>query len=151
MRPDSIIRTTIGFALTGIDHIHLLHFFVAVPVIVGKIHITIGLLQGLNNHRCRMLVVTIAVVTAIVCLCVGHGIGTYHIKGKQELTIALGFEVVVHRALETAIGEVRLVGNALIEGIVVGRLERNIAEVHQNDESLLCSRDAAYITHFTWC
>ena len=50
-----------------------------------------------------MLVVTIAVVTAIVCLCVGHGIGTNYIKGQLELTIALGIEVVVHRALETAV------------------------------------------------
>ena len=42
MRPDGIIGTTVGLALSSIDEIDLVYLSIAIPVVVGIIHIAIG-------------------------------------------------------------------------------------------------------------
>ena len=151
MGPDGRGGAAVGLAFAGIDHIDLLDFLVAVPVVVGKVDLVVDLMQGFNDHFGRMNVVTVAVITAIVCPLVRDGNRAHDVEGQFELAFTLGIEVVVHRTLKTAIGEVLLVGNALEEGIVVGLLERHVGEVHQDDESFLLSDDAAHVAHFPWC
>jgi len=75
----------------------------------------------------------------------GNFDGTYDVESQLELAQTLLLEIVVHGALEVAIGEVLLVGNALVKGIVVGGLERNITKIHQDDEPLLLARDATHL------
>ena len=43
MRPYSVRRTAVGLTLAGIDHEHLIHLSVVIPVVVGKVHLFIGL------------------------------------------------------------------------------------------------------------
>ena len=154
MRPDGIISAAVSLALTGIDHIDLLHGAVSVPVIVGIVHILVGKLDSFNHHLCRVLVAAVTVVAAIVCLRVADRYRANDVKGQLEQPLALRLEVVIHRAFEAiaavhCVGKVLLVGDALVEGISIATLERHIAEVDKDDKALLLTGNCAYITYTT--
>ena len=146
VRPDGLRTATVGFALSGIDHVHLLHFAVAVPIVVPIVYLRVGQLQGLDDHSGWVSVIVIARVRTIVATSLAYGDWTHDVEGQLKLSAALRLEVIVHRPFEVAGREILLVGNALIEGLVVGSLEGHIAEVHQDDESLLL---AGYAPHRT--
>ena len=55
--PDSVIATTVGLALTGVDDIDLIHLAVTGPVVVREVYPTVSKLTGFLNHLLGMLVV----------------------------------------------------------------------------------------------
>ena len=150
VRPDSAGSTAVGLALTGIDHIDLLHLIVTVPVVVGIVHFSVSQLQGFNHHLGRMFVVTLGVIRAIVGLFLADSYRAYHVEVQFELTLALLQEVVAHRTFKVAFRIILPVGNALVEGFVVATLERAVLEVDQNDEALLITRDATHLVCPAW-
>ena len=124
--PDGGAGSTVGLSLVGIDDIDLIDLAVAVPVIVGEVDVVVDKFQGLDDHLGGIFVVALSVVSAIVGLGLGYSHRSDDIEREFELPLALSVEVVVHGAFEVAVGEVFLVGDALIEGVVVGFLEGDI-------------------------
>ena len=124
--PDGVSCSAIGFALSGIDDVDLVDLAVAVPVIVDEVDVVVDKFQGLDDHCGGIQIVAITVVRAIAGLVARYGDRTHYIKREFKLPLALSVEVVVHGAFEVAVGEVFLVGDALIEGVGVGFLEGDI-------------------------
>ena len=130
MRPDGLRVMLIGLTITGIDHIHLIHLTVFVPVIVIEFYLLIDSINGLNNQFSRVLVVgtdSIFYVTSIVGKFILGRVGTHHIEYDIELTIALLAEKVSDTAIDqhaVYILEPFLVGDIVpevmnIEGLTV--------------------------------
>ena len=118
--PDGVGSTAVGLALAGIEHEHLVHLAVAVPVVVGEVHFGICLLTGFFDHRFGTHVVALGVVGAIVFLVVAHGVGAHHVEVEFELSGALLLEVVGHRPPERALVVAGFVHDALVLGQIVG-------------------------------
>ena len=148
--PDGGTGSAVGFALACIDDIDLVDLAVAVPVVVGEVDVVVDKFQGLDDHLGGIFVVALSVVSAIVGLGLGYSHRSDNIKREFELPLALSVEVVVHGAFEVAVGEVFLVGDALIEGVGVGFLKCDIAEVDQNDDALLLTGDGTHFAYAAW-
>ena len=83
MRPDSTFRTTIGFALAGIDDHHLIHFTIAVPVVLAPVrHLILSQLNSLDNHLLSARVLTICIVLTIVLGIFADGDRAYDVEGQ---------------------------------------------------------------------
>ena len=147
--PDGVGHVAIGFAVAGIDDIDLIDLAVAVPIIVGIVHVVIGQLHSLDDHFSRMKVVAVAVVASVVGLSARHGVRTGNVEGQVKEAHALGVEVVVNRTHEAALLEVLFVGDAVVECGIVGGLEAQVAEVHQNDQALLVADVVSKFSHGT--
>ena len=80
------------------------------------------------------------VVFAIVGIVLRYGDGAYHVEVELKLAFALVDEIVFHTALEShLVGESALIGNAVVEGFVVARLESEVLELCQDNQSFLHS------------
>ena len=80
MWPDVIRITTIGFRVTGIDHIHLIYLAIAVPVVVRIINKRVGLNARFPNKFSNVDFSAIFIVTTIVSHIILGSKGPYHIK-----------------------------------------------------------------------
>ena len=147
MGPDGTLCTTVGFALSTVDHVDLIHLAIAIPVVVGIVNIIIGQLQGLNDHLGRIHVIALRVVLSVVGVGLRHGVGAHNVEVQFEDTFALGIEIVVHGPLERAMVEILLVGDALVEVSVILFLELGCAKVHQYDEASLFAHVTANLTN----
>ena len=147
MGPDGALCTTVGFALSAVDHVDLIHLTIAIPVVVGIVNIIIGQLQGLNDHLGRIHVVALRVVLSVVGVGLRHGVGAHNVEVQFEDTFALGIEIVVHGPLERAMVEILLVGDAFVEVSVILFLELGCAKVHQYDEASLFAHVTANLTN----
>ena len=157
MGPHGVLAATGSLTQSGIEHVHLVHLAVAVPVVVGKVHIAVNGLAGFTDHGFGIRVFVIRVVASIVARVVFQRHGPHHIERQVELTTALGTEVVVHAALESLFaGEARLVDNAVVECRVVALFKLLVGEFHQDDQALLLARvvvagGTAHLLHARGC
>ena len=143
MGPDGAGAATAILAQTGINHHYLIHYAIAVPVVVGKIHFIVNGLTGLNEHLARMEVeIQGTAVLTVVGVGLGHRDRTHHVEGEVEEVTTLVQEVIVDAAMKSvAAGEALLVGNAVIELLVVTAPEREVGELHEDDETAFLSDD----------
>ena len=116
MRPNAV-RTVaaITFGIAGIDDVEVFHLSVAVPVIVGKIHLGIHRLGGFKDHVRGVSVVAGTAVAAIVCHVGAHSHRAHHVKSRSELTVGLVSEIIGNTAVGTFIVETLLVEHAVEE------------------------------------
>ena len=139
MGPDYITWASIGFALAGIEDIHLINLVVAVPVVGRKVGGVLDGFQCRDDHLTGMFVVSVCVIAAVVALFLLQPHGTADIERKFKGSVALRIEIVRHRANKIAVFQVFLIGNAIIQGFVVSFLEISVTELYENDESFLLS------------
>ena len=150
MRPDGIGSATVSLAFTGIDEIYLIYIAVTVPVVLAPVlHLVFHQLDSLMGHFCRVLVITLEIVTTIIRLRFRHGNWSHDIEGQLKLAFALGIEVVIHRPHEITLIKILLIGNAYVKGTVVAGLERDIREINQDDQALFLSEIGTYFTDAT--
>ena len=143
MRPYRVGYTSISLSFAGIDHVHLIHFLITIPVVVGEVHFAVGSLAGFYDHGCWMLVVAFFAIQilAIIRHIVGHGVGSHHIEFEIKLAPALVVEIVVNGAYEVAIIKMLFVGQAFKVLFGVGILEFHILEVDEDNDTLFLSLD----------
>ena len=100
-----LLVVSVGLAIACIQYIHLVDIAVAIPVIVGKVHLGIRSLTALHDHHLWPKVVAPTVIGTIV----GHVVGKFHrpydIEVKLEGATALRKEIVLHRTIEISFRE----------------------------------------------
>ena len=151
MRPDAGGGATLRFAVAGIDDKHLVHLAVAVPVVVGKVHLLIGQLAGFHNHLDGVLRITARIVLAVVRHIFRNRDGAHHVEGEVQLSVGLLLEVVVYAA-GVAVSRVVLLVHHLVEhlvGVSAGHL--HVLEVDEDDQSLAVARDGGAFAHGACC
>ena len=135
MWPDGVDATTVGFAFPGIDHKDFVDESVAVPVVVGKVHLRIGSHTHLRHHLLGTQVIAIAVIFAVVFITMFQSIGAYHVEDHVEQAAALIAEIVSDAAYEFPFVVAYGVEDVIVFLPIVGRL----AELRQDDQSVLCA------------
>ena len=70
MGPDSIGVTAVSLSFSCIEHEHFFCLAIAIPVIVGKVHIIIGFFASLYNHVFCMHVIAITIVLTVILIVV---------------------------------------------------------------------------------
>ena len=155
VRIDRFLVAAVGFARTGIKHIHLIHFAIAVPVVVGEIHVGISHPTRLHNHSSGVHIFVVLIVAAVVFSVVGQGVGTHDVEIQLEKALALGKEIVIDRAHELVVHEIRFVGDAVIERLVVGGLKFHVGVVNKDDEAFFLTdeiaRQSCFLGHLALC
>ena len=86
-----------------------------------------------------MHILIVIIIFTIVLGIFANSQRTNNIEAQCELTTALGLEVVSHRTLKATFGIVFLVGNFLIQVIIMRVIKLLILEVDQQNNSFLIS------------
>ena len=136
--PDGVGGAAIAFAQAGIEDEHLIDLAIAVPVVVGKVDVGVGLPAGFDDHQVGIHVNLVAAL-AVVGVGTVHTDGTHHVEVEFETPSALRQEVVLDRALEASLAETYLVEDAQVERLVVALLELLVGEVGKDDETFLAT------------
>ena len=152
MGPDGICNAAVGFTITGIEDEYLIDLTVTIPVVIIKIHLSIGCSHSLYNQLIRVLIVTITVVRTIIAQVLCRCIGTHHVERQLKLrltvlVLALSLEIVRHRTFEATDSVVLHVHDILILVQVVGSLKRLVLELHKDDQTFLLARIARRLTN----
>ena len=112
MGPDGGLTTAVGLALTGIDHHDLFHIAVAIPIVIGKVHLFVHLLTGLHDHLVGVRIIVVwRHVLSVILIVVTHQYRTYHIERQLQQSVALVVEIITHTTLKPTLTEALLVGN----------------------------------------
>ena len=139
MRPDSVCFTAVILSVTCIDEEHLVHFSIAVPVVVGKIHFILNALTGLNHHFIGIRVVLFLAVSAVIVHSPAQQHGAHHVKVDVELAVTLRKKIVAHRARQSAFRQSNLIESFLKRGLWQRSNELHVLVFHQNHQSFLLS------------
>ena len=96
MRPDGVRITPRCLTLTGIKHINLLHFLVAIPVIISKVHLSFHGVTGVNDHLCRVFIIAFLGPSTVKLRWLRERNRTNDIEREVERTVTLVEEIVVN-------------------------------------------------------
>ena len=135
MRPDGVGVVAVALTLPGIEHKHLLHETVAVPVVLRPVNLTGHQVAGFDHHfpRCRINVVTAG--STIILIILRHTDRPDHVEVQLKLSVALVMEVVADATFEAAFAESPLVSHAAEEWLVVTVGKEFVLELSQDDKS----------------
>ena len=136
MGPDGGAAAAVSLALSGINHHHLFHIAVTIPVVIGKIHFLIHQLTCFHNHLIGALIVVVWWhVGAVVLVVFTHPDRSYHIERQFKHPVALVAEVITHTTLEASFAEAPLVGNLIEQSPVVLLPELLVLKFNEDDET----------------
>ena len=149
VRPYRVRFASGGLSLAGIDDVDLLHLAVAVPVVVGEVHLVLDGPAGIGDHLRCPFVVSAGSAFTVVAVRMSELHRPDDIEREVEPAAALVEEVVVYAADgPVVVGISRHVQHLVVEGpdIVLARLERqhvpgvlelHVLELDQDDKPFL--------------
>ena len=103
--PDGRRGRSTGLSITGINDIDVLNFSVAVPVVIGEVHLVIYQQTSLGHHFTRSdITATLTTkVLTVVFHFLGYGDGSCDVEFNVELPVALVAEVFTDASVVLAV------------------------------------------------
>ena len=139
MRPHRIFTSTLSLSITSVNDIDLVDITISIPVIIGKVNLTICHLNSLTHHSRRRLIIVILIIATIISHLLTYGKWSYNIEIDGQQAIALGQEVITHRATVPISTVPHLV--ELVVKLCLGMLHIHILKVYQDDKTFFLATD----------
>ena len=148
VRPDGVVFTAVCLSHAGIEHEHLFHVAIVVPVVFGEVYtfFIVRPLAGFDNHRSGIDVTPpYLIVSSVIGKFVGKRTDAHHVKVEVEHATALRIEVVAHTALESVLGVVFFVYYLLVQVyvVVIGKL--GVGKLSEDNQCMLRTPENALI------
>ena len=136
MGPDTVRLAIVGFALSGIEHEHIVYIAVVVHIIVSEIDFAVKTLTRFIDHHLRILVLPpIGVVATIVATVFRECERAVDVKLRIKLSVGVFEEVVVGRTGSAILAETFFHQKILEIGFGIGHGEFHILVLDKDHQT----------------